>query len=151
MALITVQFTVRNGTRWPGSNHKPYQEKLDDLTKRLPGYSAWQNDRVVNASLTGDDTYEVVLQNNWFVADTFLKLKYTTVSVDDGQGIKHDLDLLTDISCTVTGRIYGSNGNPAYYNPYGAPKQNYACNHEAVDVGFNLKNLICKHCNKDMN
>lgn len=25
------------------------------------------------------------------------------------------------------------------------------CSHEAVDVGFHNKNMVCKHCNKDMN
>lgn len=132
-----------------GTNVKPYQNKLNEIVKQLPGSMQFISETCTPLVYGKYSLYEITMSNPWFVKDMTLEATYETSWIDDGAGAKFEITLLSSIKM----KQISSASNSIYNYGWSAngTSSNKTCNHIAVDVGFNIKNMQCKHCQKDMN
>jgi hypothetical protein len=158
MSKLTIKFELSAGqiSQYSNSFTKPYQNLLDEITKKLPGTMHFVSDKVVSLAYSLYTIYEVTCENFWFVVDYEVQPIYDNVWLDDGNGSRYEVVFLSDLKFTKTGTTslnsYTGSNNSVYN--YGGTSNNFrnpVCNHIAVDVGFNIKNMQCKNCGKDMN
>jgi hypothetical protein len=159
MAKLTIKFELSASqiSQYSNSPTKPYQNQLDEITKKLPGTMYFLYDKITSLAYNLYTIYEVTCENFWFVSDFEVQPIYDSSWLDDGNGAKYEVTLLSELRFTKIGTGYSyspTSNNSGYSNGYSSGVgsfRNASCNHIAVDVGFNIKNMQCKFCQKDMN
>lgn len=159
MAIITIKFELSASqiANFQYSIIKPYQDLLDDIQDKLPGNLVFVSEVVKPLTYGLYTIYEVDFENSWFVQDFDLEPIFKEIHLDDGNGVKYKIELLSDIKMTKKGSLgtgsYSGVANHGWATGVANNNnfRNKTCVHVRVDTGFNIPNFQCKLCGKDMN
>lgn len=154
--------------------------EVGQISNFLPGITRLMNyTSVPSIGSALSQEYEVTLENDFYQQDvevsfTYQRIVISNEAINNGQLLQKSV--ITGVRTIgylnnnqpQTTRTFQSQHYPSMpqqspppapsafpYNrstfDFGPTEQPKACQHEAVDVGFNIKHMVCKKCNKDMN